>query len=559
MSTTRAFSSNGGLLTKKADAAHARFRLVVQGSDADHVKYVSATTDRPMGITVDGSDAAEDLEAVALLGRGETKKLKMNSTGSKGDLLCPEDPATDAGGKGRKIPATAGAYWKIGRALEDWADEQEIAVEDCLPELVGPQHANGQCGLPAFAADPTGVPCQIWYNDTSKALKAWVNGAAVTIANLLAVFAFVLLGLAMVSAASAADKTAMVQSSAATGKIAAAVLADNVEVPGTFEVTGTTLHTGAVTFTAAPVFTDASGSRSALGLALGSQAQAYDADLAALAGLTSAANAIPYFTGSGTAGVIGSSANMVSLLGSADYNTARTNLGLAISTNVQAYDADLAALAGLTSAANAIPYFTGAGTAGVITSSANVVTFLAAANNAAMADIIGAAFTEGDLADSIIVTADIKDGEIVNADLNASAAIANTKLAYPAVRTIVQAIAVGDFTDNTNTTGYIDIGTQIPTRSIVLGWKFVCTGAFALDTTAVIQVGKSGTVDSFSADVAQSVFGTGTVGSNAKDASSFTTAATTPRVTVTGGADFTTIKTGATGAGTLTIYYVQTE
>lgn len=52
-----------------------------------------------------------------------------------------------------------------------------------------------------------------------------------------------------------------------------------------------------------------------------------DAELTALAGLTSAANAIPYFTGSGTAGVISSSANMVSLLGSSDYATARTNLG----------------------------------------------------------------------------------------------------------------------------------------------------------------------------------------------------------------------------------------
>lgn len=69
--------------------------------------------------------------------------------------------------------------------------------------------------------------------------------------------------------------------------------------------------------------------------------QPLDGELTALAGLTSAANAIPYFTGSGTAGVISSSANMVSLLESEDYATARGNLGVAIGTNVQAYNADL--------------------------------------------------------------------------------------------------------------------------------------------------------------------------------------------------------------------------
>ena len=103
-----------------------------------------------------------------------------------------------------------------------------------------------------------------------------------------------------------------------------------------------------------------STARSSLGLAIGTDVQAYDADLSTYAGISP-------------------SANIQTLLGSADFGAARTNLGLEIGTDVQAYDAGLNSISGLTTASDQMIYTTG--------SDAYAVTSLTSAGRALLDDI----------------------------------------------------------------------------------------------------------------------------------------------------------------------------
>lgn len=129
------------------------------------------------------------------------------------------------------------------------------------------------------------------------------------------------------------------------------------------------------------------------------------------------------------------------------------------------------------------------------------------------------------------------------------------------VKKITQEITPAAMTDNTNATGYIDLTDVVPADTLIIGWKATVAKtaeAWADDTTAVIQVGKSGTLDFLSAVTNGSIAAAGVVGSSVKTTPVlFNEADLTVRVTITGGSDFTAFVTGGTAKVTVDVYYIE--
>jgi len=141
--------------------------------------------------------------------------------------------------------------------------------------------------------------------------QATITGAATTI----------------VSADLTASRAAISNSS---GKIAVSTVTDTElgYVSGVTSAIQTQLGTKLTASNNLSDVSSTSSARTNLGLAIGTNVQAYDAELAAIAGLTSAAGKGIEFTGSGTAAVFDLTTAGKALLDDADASTQRTTLGL---------------------------------------------------------------------------------------------------------------------------------------------------------------------------------------------------------------------------------------
>lgn len=205
----------------------------------------------------------------------------------------------------------------------------------------------------------------------------------------------------------AALATGIVKNTTTTGVLSIAAEGTDYYGPGGTDVAITDGGTGASTD---------SGARTNLGLAIGSDVQAYDADLAAIAGLTSAADKGIQFTGSGTAGTYDLTAAAKTVLDDSTVGDMVNTLGGATSTGtgglVRATSPTLVTPALGTPASGVATNLTGTAsglTAGTVTTNANLTGDVTSVGNATT---IGAGKVESEMLDLTIGVRAYRNGAV---------------------------------------------------------------------------------------------------------------------------------------------------
>lgn len=120
----------------------------------------------------------------------------------------------------------------------------------------------------------------------------------------------------------------------------------------------------------------AAAARTNLGLVIGTNVQAFHASLLSIAGLTTAANKMIYTTGSDAYAVTDLSAFGRTLIDDADATAAKVTLGLVIGTNVQAADATLTSIAAIAGVQGDLMYASGTDAWARLAKDANATRYL---------------------------------------------------------------------------------------------------------------------------------------------------------------------------------------
>lgn len=359
------FTAFGRTLAALADAAAGRTALGlvigtnVQAFDAD--LSALAALGYTSGSYITKKTAANTYSLVTLGAEGESI-LTSGITGqtaettiASDDLVLVWDTSASALRKMTRANFVAGLGGGGGSVA--WGDVTGTLSDqtDLQTALDGKQNSDAQ--LAALAAStPTANGVHLWSDATNVTMLTihsfWqgilndANEAALSIAvtQLTGV-----LDDAQIPAGIARDSEV---TAAVSGLVAASLFDAHTILAATTDNTPAALTVGEATLVGRATggniaALSASSVRTLLSLVPGTDVQAQDAELAALAGLTSAADRLPYFTGAGTASLATFTSYGRTLAALADAAAGRTALGLVPGTDVQAYDADLAALAAL--------------------------------------------------------------------------------------------------------------------------------------------------------------------------------------------------------------------
>lgn len=125
-----------GIITRLADAAITeRYRLVMVGTDANHIAITTAITDKPLGVCLDEPTAAEAAVSVQLLNASAGTVLMRAAAAVVADALLE----ATASGRAQTLTTNAATHYCIGRALTAASNAGDIIeVEPCFQKIVSP-------------------------------------------------------------------------------------------------------------------------------------------------------------------------------------------------------------------------------------------------------------------------------------------------------------------------------------------------------------------------------------------------------------------------------------